>query len=65
MRHTRRPGIGDRAGPQRAAAVRAAATSGLGAVPMGIIGLIEGIIYLTRSPADFERIYVRNKRGWF
>lgn len=40
-------------------------TCGLGAVPIGIIGLVEGIIYLTKSPADFERIYVRNKRGWF
>lgn len=40
-------------------------TCGLGAVPIGIIGLIEGIIYLTKSPADFERMYVRNKRGWF
>lgn len=40
-------------------------TCGLGAIPIGIIGLIEGIIYLTKSPADFERVYVRGKRGWF
>jgi TM2 domain-containing membrane protein YozV len=31
----------------------------------GIIGLIEGIIYLTKSDADFQRIYVVEKKGWF
>lgn len=36
-------------------------TCGLG----GIIGLIEGIIYLTKSDEDFVRTYVDNKRGWF
>ena len=30
-----------------------------------IIGLIEGIIYLTKSDADFQRIYVVEKKGWF
>ncbi len=30
-----------------------------------IIGLIEGIIYLTKSDEDFSRIYVQNKKGWF
>ncbi len=30
-----------------------------------LIGLIEGIIYLTRSDADFVRLYIQNKRGWF
>lgn len=29
------------------------------------IGLIEGIIYLTKSDEDFVRTYVQNKRGWF
>ena len=32
---------------------------------MGIIGLIEGIIYLTKSDEDFAKTYVENKRGWF
>ncbi len=40
-------------------------TCGLGAVVMEIIGLIEGIIYLTKSDADFYRIYVVNKKAWF
>ena len=30
-----------------------------------LIGLIEGIIYLTKSDEDFSRTYVQNKRGWF
>jgi TM2 domain-containing membrane protein YozV len=30
-----------------------------------IIGIIEGIIYLTKSDADFERIYLVEKKGWF
>ena len=30
-----------------------------------IIGLIEGIIYLTKSDADFQKIYVEEKKGWF
>jgi TM2 domain-containing membrane protein YozV len=31
---------------------------------MGVIGLIEGIIYLTKSDEDFVRTYVTNKKGW-
>ena len=40
-------------------------TCGLGAVVTGIVGLIEGIIYLTKSNEEFNAIYVQNKRGWF
>lgn len=40
-------------------------TCGLGAPIMGIIGLIEGIIYLTKSDQEFLQIYVHSKRGWF
>lgn len=36
-------------------------TCGLG----GIIPLIEGIIYLTKSDEDFYETYQVNKRGWF
>lgn len=36
-------------------------TCGIG----GIIGLIEGIIYLTKSDEDFVRTYIQNKKGWF
>jgi len=31
----------------------------------GIIGLIEGIIYLTKSDEEFVRTYIQNKKGWF
>ncbi|HEY5885734.1 MAG TPA: TM2 domain-containing protein [Pyrinomonadaceae bacterium] len=31
----------------------------------GIIGIIEGIIYLTKSDEEFVRTYVQNKKGWF
>lgn len=30
-----------------------------------IVGLIEGIIYLTKSDEDFVRTYIQNKKGWF
>ncbi len=36
-------------------------TCGLG----GIIGLIEGIIYLTKSDEEFYQTYQVGKRGWF
>lgn len=31
----------------------------------GILGLIEGIIYLTKSDEDFIATYQNNKKGWF
>ena len=36
-------------------------TCGLG----GIIGFIEGIIYLTKSEEEFYQTYQVNKKGWF
>lgn len=38
---------------------------GFGAAPMGIVGLVEGIIYLTKSDEDFYRDYAINEKGWF
>jgi TM2 domain-containing membrane protein YozV len=32
---------------------------------MGIIGLIEGITYLTKSDREFVDTYINNKKGWF
>lgn len=40
-------------------------TCGFGGMIMGVIGLIEGIIYLTKSDEDFVRTYIENKRDWF
>lgn len=36
-------------------------TCGIG----GIIGLIEGIIYLTKTDEEFEETYVTNQKQWF
>lgn len=38
---------------------------GFGLGVMGIVGLIEGIIYLTKSDAEFVSIYITGRRGWF
>jgi TM2 domain-containing membrane protein YozV len=39
-------------------------TCGFGGMVMGIIGLIEGIIYLTKTDAEFVNMYIVNKKGW-
>ncbi len=31
----------------------------------GVIGLIEGIIYLTKTDEEFYRMYQANKKPWF
>jgi len=38
---------------------------GLGPMVMGVIGLIEGIIYLIKSDDEFVATYVNGKKGWF
>lgn len=40
-------------------------TCGIGAPIMGIIGLVEGITYLTKTDEAFYEEYLRNKKGWF
>lgn len=40
-------------------------TCGLGAAVMGIIGLIEGIVYLTKSDEEFCQVYIVQKKEWF
>lgn len=40
-------------------------TCGFGAIVTGIIGLIEGIIYLTKSDEEFYERYAIEKRSWF
>lgn len=34
-------------------------------IAFGVIGLIEGIIYLTKSDAEFDATYVQGTREWF
>lgn len=40
-------------------------TFGIGASIVGLIGLIEGIIYLTRTDQEFVATYVTGHKGWF
>ena len=40
-------------------------TFGLAGGVMWVIGVIEGILYLTKSQSEFEQTYVVNKREWF
>ena len=40
-------------------------TCGIGAGVMQIIGLVEGIIYITKSDEEFYNTYMINKKGWF
>lgn len=40
-------------------------TCGFAGFVMGIIGLIEGILYLTKSDQEFREIYIDGAREWF
>jgi TM2 domain-containing membrane protein YozV len=40
-------------------------TCGFGAPIMMVIGIIEGILYLTKSDEEFEKTYLIEKKGWF
>ncbi len=40
-------------------------TCGFGAAVTSIIGLVEGIIYLTKKDEEFYQDYAVNKKGWF
>ncbi|MEM7770544.1 MAG: TM2 domain-containing protein [Cyanobacteria bacterium P01_E01_bin.6] len=40
-------------------------TCGIGATVMWVIGLIEGIMYLTKTDEEFVSTYINGKKGWF
>lgn len=40
-------------------------TCGVASAVIGIIGLIEGILYLTKTDQEFEDMYINNQKGWF
>ncbi len=40
-------------------------TCGFGASVMGIIGVIEGVIYLTKSTEEFQAQYIDATQEWF
>ncbi len=39
-------------------------TCGFGAAVMSIVGLIEGITYLSKSDDEFVKTYIEHKKGW-
>lgn len=40
-------------------------TCGTAAAAMSIIGIVEGIIYLTKSDEEFYKLYAEQKKAWF
>lgn len=34
-------------------------------IAASIIGIVEGIMYLTKSDEEFERIYITGRKPWF
>ena len=40
-------------------------TCGMGAPIMSIIGIVEGVMYLTKPDEDFVRTYIQGRKGWF
>lgn len=40
-------------------------TCGIGSPVMSLIGLIEGIMYLTKTDDEFYNTYLASKKGWF
>ncbi len=37
----------------------------IGPLVMGVFGLVEGILYLTKTDEEFQAMYVDNRKGWF
>ena len=40
-------------------------TCGIGGAVMHVIGIVEGVIYLTKTDPEFYAIYVQGKKEWF
>jgi TM2 domain-containing membrane protein YozV/rRNA maturation protein Nop10 len=40
-------------------------TCGITSLVVSIIGIVEGIMYLTKSDQEFVQTYVQNKKPWF
>jgi TM2 domain-containing membrane protein YozV len=38
---------------------------GILAIVPSVIGIIEGIMYLTKSDEEFVRTYIQGRKGWF
>jgi len=42
-----------------------ASRTGFAGLFVGVVGLIEGVIYLTKTPEEFDAIYLQQSRRWF
>ena len=40
-------------------------TCGMAGMMTGVIGIVEGIIYITKSDEEFVRTYIQGRKGWF
>lgn len=40
-------------------------TCGILSLVVNVVGIIEGIMYLTKTDEDFVRTYIQNKKAWF
>ena len=40
-------------------------TCGIAGFVMGVIGVVEGIIYLTQTPEQFQAMYLDSRKEWF
>jgi TM2 domain-containing membrane protein YozV len=40
-------------------------TCGLAAAVFHVVGLVEGILYLTKTDEEFYRVYIVGKKEWF
>ena len=40
-------------------------TCGILGVVMSVVGIVEGIMYLTKTDEDFVRTYIQGRKGWF
>ncbi len=40
-------------------------TCGIASIVTSVIGLIEGILYLTKTDEEFQEMYVVNRTSWF
>jgi TM2 domain-containing membrane protein YozV len=39
-------------------------TCGISSMVVSIVGIVEGIMYLTKSDEEFSATYITNKKGW-
>lgn len=40
-------------------------TGWLTTIAMAVVGLTEGVIYLTKTPHDFKALYIDSRKSWF